>query len=104
MCNLSNYIEYNSILFIVSAKYDTYKLVNGKKKKTFFFFLLLLWGWIYITNTWKTLGCIWDVDKEERVAKKILACVPKPQKKIMHMQTLHNYMCENHETLFPWLK
>jgi hypothetical protein len=42
--------------------------------------------WIYVPNKWKTLGCIWDVDEEERVAKKILAGVPKPGKLFMHMQ------------------
>ncbi len=35
MCSLSNYIEYNFILFIVNAKYDTCKLAKGK----FLFFI-----------------------------------------------------------------
>jgi hypothetical protein len=52
--------------------------------------------WIYVPNKWKTLGCIRDVDEEERVAKKILAGVPKLGKLFMHMQnTTQLYVCKS---------
>jgi hypothetical protein len=61
--------------------------------------------WIYVSNRWKTLGWIWEVDEEGKVAKEILEGVPKSQKLFMHMQNIAQlYVCEDHETLSPWLE
>ncbi len=51
------------------------------------------------------MGWIWEVDEEGKVAKEILEGVPKSQKLFMHMQNIAQlYVCEDHETLSPWLE